>query len=197
MKTIKIIAAAMVMLTMGTTQAQAQGLGGLLKKVKKVMNVVVGDAATSTSTTTNMQVKSMEMPIEGGGTLRNPIPDVADIQLVGVYGKSTSTNYGRVSLVFKVNMKANLQNISFGSNSDYPALLVDENGNTYKTNIGWYEYSVTEGILMNVPIKEGSDFLDVKKTSTIAQQLQFGVSTGKGRGVIILKNVPIQWDVEH
>ena len=76
--------------------------------------------------------------------------------------------------------------------------MVDQDGNTYKTqeSYGWYDYSVTEGIYMKLPI-EKTWFVDVKKTVTTIQQLQIGISAGYGKsGLIVLKNVPIQWDVE-
>ena len=40
-------------------------------------------------------------------------------------------------------------------------------------------------------------FADVKKTATTIQQLQIGISASyDDTGLIVLKNVPIQWDVE-
>ena len=49
---------------------------------------------------------------------------------------------------------------------------------------------------MKLPI-EKTWFVDVKKTVTTIQQLQIGISAGYGKsGLIVLKNVPIQWDVE-
>lgn len=123
-----------------------------------------------------------------------------DIQLVGAYGKSTSDNYGEVSLVFKVKMISNLKSISFGCNIQQPALMIDQEGNTYKSreSAGWYDYPVTEGVYMNVVLKPTASFVDVKRTATTIQQLQYGVGTSyNDRGLIVLKNVPIQWDVEH
>ena len=46
-------------------------------------------------------------------------------------------------------------------------------------------------------LKETATFVDVKKTATTIQQLQYGVSASyENKGLIILKDVPIQWDVE-
>ena len=43
----------------------------------------------------------------------------------------------------------------------------------------------------------GEVFADVKKTATTIQQLQIGISASyNDTGLIVLKNVPIQWDVE-
>ncbi len=192
------------MLTIGTVQMQAQGLGGLLKKGKKVLekvNGVIGgttENSTQEATTATMQTRGAEIPLSGGGSLRNPIPQVVDIQLVGAYGKSTSTNYGTVHLVFKVKMIANKTSMSFGVNSSYPGLMIDQDGNTYKTQdgAGWYNYAVTEGVYMKMPVTK-TWFTDVKKSAKTIQQLQIGVSTSyDDTGLIVIKNVPIQWDVE-
>ncbi len=182
--------------------ARAQGLGGLLKKVKKGVETVTGTNTTSSSqssqTAAKGAAKGVEIPVEGGGTMVNPIPSIADIQLVGAYGKSTSLNYGEVRLVFKVKMIANLTSLSFGCNTNYPALMVDQDGNSYKSkeNAGWYDYTVTEGVFINMPLKDSARFVDVKRTATTIQRLQYGVGVGYGKtGLIVLKDVPIQWDV--
>lgn len=163
------------------------------------MNKALGDE-TNNNTQSNTKTNSSgsTVALENGGTLTNPMPQIIDVQLVGVYGKSTSTNYGTVHLVFKVKMIENRNSISFGVNVNYPGLMIDQDGNTYKTqeSYGWYDYSVTEGIYMKLPI-EKTWFVDVKKTVTTIQQLQIGISAGYGKsGLIVLKNVPIQWDVE-
>lgn len=192
------------MLTMGTMQAQAQGLGGLLKKGKKALekvNSVLGETTENNqqdSKTAIMKTGGSDIVLPNGGSLRNPIPQVVDVQLVGVYGKSTSLNYGTVQLVFKVKMIANKSNIRFGVNSEFPGLMIDQDGNTYKTqeSAGWYDYPVTEGVYMKMPVTK-TWFADVKKTATTIQQLQIGISASyDDTGLIILKNVPIQWDVE-
>ena len=192
------------MLTMGTMQAQAQGLGGLLKKGKKALekvNSVLGGTTESNqqdSKTAIMKTGGSDIVLPNGGSLRNPIPKVVDLQLVGVYGKSTSLNYGTVQLVFKVKMIANKSNIRFGVNSNFPGLMIDQDGNTYKTQetAGWYDYPVTEGVYMKLPVTK-TLFVDVKKSAKTIQQLQIGISTSyEETGLIILRNIPIQWDVE-
>lgn len=192
------------MLTMGTMQAQAQGLGGLLKKGKKALEKV--NSALGGTTENNKQdtktailkTGGSDIVLPNGGSLRNPIPQVVDLQLVGVYGKSTSLNYGTVQLVFKVKMIANKSDISFGVNSRFPGLMIDQDGNTYKTQetAGWYDYPVTEGVYMKLPVTK-TWFVDVKKSAKTIQQLQIGISTSyEETGLIILRNIPIQWDVE-
>ena len=192
------------MLTIGTVQAEAQGLGGLLKKGKKALEKINSALGATTddnmqdSKTATMQTRGTDITLPNGGSLRNPIPQDVDLQLVGVYGKSTSLNYGTVQLVFKVKMIANKSSVRFGVNSSFPGLMIDQDGNTYKTQdgAGWYDYPVTEGVYMNMPVTK-TWFADVKKSAKTIQQLQIGISSSyENTGLIILKNVPIQWDVE-
>ena len=204
MKTRNFMIVCIAMLTMGTMQAQAQGLGGLLKKGKKALekvNSVLGGTTESNqqdSKTAIMKTGGSDIVLPNGGSLRNPIPKVVDLQLVGVYGKSTSLNYGTVQLVFKVKMIANKSSIRFGVNSNFPGLMIDQDGNTYKTQetAGWYDYPVTEGVYMKLPVTK-TLFVDVKKSAKTIQQLQIGISASYDEtGLIILRNIPIQWDVE-
>ena len=204
MKIRNFVMVCIAMLTIGTVQAEAQGLGGLLKKGKKALekiNSALGattDGNMQDSKTATMQTRGTDIALPNGGSLRNPIPQDVDLQLVGVYGKSTSLNYGTVQLVFKVKMIANKSSVRFGVNSSYPGLMIDQDGNTYKTQdgAGWYDYPVTEGVYMNMPVTK-TWFVDVKKTAKTIQQLQIGISSSyDNTGLIILRNVPIQWDVE-
>ena len=204
MKTRNFVMVCIAMLTMGTIQAPAQGLGGLLKKGKRALEKINNALGATTddnkqdSKTATMQTRGTDITLPNGGSLRNPIPQDVDLQLVGVYGKSTSLNYGTVQLVFKVKMIANKSSVRFGVNSSYPGLMIDQDGNTYKTQdgAGWYDYPVTEGVYMNMPVTK-TWFADVKKSAKTIQQLQIGISSSyENTGLIILKNVPIQWDVE-
>ena len=204
MKTRNFVMVCIAMLTIGTVQAEAQGLGGLLKKGKKALEKINSALGATTddnmqdSKTATMQTRGTDITLPNGGSLRNPIPQDVDLKLVGVYGKSTSLNYGTVQLVFKVKMIANKSSIRFGVNSSYPGLMIDQDGNTYKTQdgAGWYDYPVTEGVYMNMPVTK-TWFVDVKKTAKTIQQLQIGISSSyDNTGLIILRNVPIQWDVE-
>ena len=204
MKTRNFVMVCIAMLTIGTVQAEAQGLGGLLKKGKKALEKINSALGATTddnmqdSKTATRQTRGTDITLPNGGSLRNPIPQDVDLQLVGVYGKSTSLNYGTVQLVFKVKMIANKSSVRFGVNSSYPGLMIDQDGNTYKTQdgAGWYDYPVTEGVYMNMPVTK-TWFVDVKKTAKTIQQLQIGISSSyDNTGLIILRNVPIQWDVE-
>lgn len=69
-------------------------------------------------------------------------------------------------------MIANKSSIRFGVNSSYPGLMIDQDGNTYKTqeSAGWYDYPVTEGVYMNMPVTK-TWFADVKKSAKTIQQV--------------------------
>lgn len=182
-----------VILGLAATPANAQGLGGLLKKAKKVVDKVTN---TATAATEAVVGKGTIVKLESGGTLQNPLSQLCDIQLVGVYGKSTSLNYGTVYLVLKVKMIANESKLRIGSNVDHQAMLVDSEGNTSKLSAGWYDWDVTEGIYVKLKLDK-YQFPDVRKTATVAQVLSIGISTDYNHtGLLTLRNVPIQWDVE-
>ena len=98
MKTRNFVMVCIAMLTIGTVQAEAQGLGGLLKKGKKALEKINSALGATTddnmqdSKTATMQTRGTDITLPNGGSLRNPIPQDVDLQLVGVYGKSTSLN---------------------------------------------------------------------------------------------------------
>lgn len=195
MKLNRIAIAVCTMLSLAAAPASAQGLGGLIKKAKQILTSESKTAVAATAQAAGK--KGTLTAVEGGGTLRNPLASIVDVQLVGAYGRSTSTNYGVVTLVFKVKMIANLTQLRLGGNSSYPAIMVDQDDNAYKMKVGtgWYTYDVTEGVYMKVQLKETNEFADVKKTATTIKQLQLGISTSyDDTGLLVLNNVPIHWD---
>ena len=183
---------------MCATPIQAQGFGSILKKAKKVLTPSSEPAKTETPQAKPAASNAAEEPIATGGTLINPLKDKVDVQLVGAYGKSTSENYGEVSLVLKVKMIANKNEISIGGNSNWPVLLIDEEGNVSEPRyLGWTPYSVSEGIYMKIILKDSSTFTNVKKSAKIIQKAQIALSLSYDeKGLLIMKNVPIQWDVQ-
>lgn len=191
MRKITLIMTLLLTLTVAAP-TQAQGLSGLWKKAKKLLEPTT---TTTTTTTTTAKVTAAEIALEGGGTMVNPVSHLAEVQLVGLYGKSTSLNYGTVWMVLKIKMIANQTKLSIGSNSGEQAMLVDQDGNCYKLPAGFYDVDVTEGIFVKVPLTKWS-YPDVKKTARVAQLASISIGTGYGhRGMLTLKNVPIQWDV--
>ena len=180
------------------TPIQAQGFGSILKKDEKVLTPSNEPAKTETPQAKPAASNAAEEPIATGGTLINPLKDKVDVQLVGAYGKSTSENYGEVSLVLKVKMIANKNEISIGGNSNWPVMLIDEEGNVSEPRyLGWTPYSVSEGIYMKIILKDSSTFTNVKKSAKIIQKAQIALSLSYDeKGLLIMKNVPIQWDVQ-
>lgn len=168
------------------------------KKAKKVLTPSNEPAKTETPQAKPAASNAAEEPIATGGTLINPLKDKVDVQLVGAYGKSTSENYGEVSLVLKVKMIANKNEISIGGNSNWPVMLIDEEGNVSEPRyLGWTPYSVSEGIYMKIILKDSSTFTNVKKSAKIIQKAQIALSLSYDeKGLLIMKNVPIQWDVQ-
>lgn len=198
MKKNKSIILGIAFLSMCSTPMQAQGLGGFLKKAQKFLETPATSNTSSPSQNT-IASASAEEPIATGGTLVNPMRDKVHVELVGAYGKSTSENYGEVSLVFKIKMIANKNEIRIGCNSNWPAMLIDDDGNASKVRYeGWYFYPVTEGILMKVPLKDEQTFIDVRKSCKVIQKAQIALNIeNQGTGMLVLKNVPVQWDVQH
>ena len=194
---IKIAAIVAMLFTFGTQTSNAQ-LGNILKKVKKVADAVSGKETTTTQTATADGVK--ETTLANGVTMQNPLSGVVDFELVGVYAKSTSLNYGYAYVVLKVKMIANKSSIGLGGGiNSSTALAVDQDGNAYKMGtMGQFTKSVTEGIAVKIILNEkDACFLDVKKTAKTFQMLRFGVFVdSSNKGMLTFKNVPIQWDVE-
>jgi len=197
MKVQRFFSLCVALLVLGTVQTQAQGLGGLLKKAKKAVETVTGTTTTTppTTSTASTVVKAKEVPVTMGGTMANPLAgSVCDIELVGLYGKGTSLNYGTVTPVFKVRMVLNRDKV----NIRFPAAF-DQDGNTYKPN--YYnvnkEYDVTEGVFVKITAPDGWIFKDVKKTATTFSVMKMEVFADyEHKGTVVFKNVPIQWDVE-
>lgn len=192
------IVALIAMVAMPQT-ADAQGVGGLLKKVKKTVEAVTGTTETNKDNAITSAAGLVSMPIESGGTFQNPIVADIDIVPVGLYGVSTSENYGKAYLVLKVKMNLNKTQAGFGCVKNVKALAVDGDGNVYNIDAsGHFNYDVVEGTYVNVKLDEpGLMFLDVKKSAKVMQQIKMGVFIDADHaGVLTLKNVPIQWDVK-
>lgn len=179
--------------------ADAQGFGGLLKKAKKAVTAVTGTVETEQGNTTSTTAKLVSTPIESSGTFQNPMAADIDIVPVGLYGVSTSENYGKVYLVLKVRMNLNKTKVGFGQAVNDKPLAVDENGNIYNIDAsGHFNYDVIEGTYVNVRLDyPGIMFLDVKKSAKVMQQIKMGVFIDASHhGMLTFKDMPIQWDVE-
>lgn len=194
---IKFAVALTALLTLNIQPADAQ-LGKLLKKAKEVL---VGDDATATQqgkTAAPATRKIAAVPSACGGMVENPFKDVVDIDLIGAYGESTSLNYGKVYLVFKVKMIANKTTMGIGGWHDGAATSgVDQDGNMYKQDrMASCQFDVTEGVYVKLKM-DGQDawLCDVKKTAKTLQVLRVSVYVDpSNRGFVTFKDVPILWD---
>jgi hypothetical protein len=191
LKTTLLKSALLIAATFGiaAVPADAQGLKGLMKKTNKVLGTVSGAI-------NDVKEPGNTVKLDNGGTLQNALAGKVDIELVGVYGRSTSNNYGEVYMVLKMRMNENKTSISIGSNSSWPATLVDQDGNAYNLQVGWYDQTVTEGIFQKVSLSKNWAYKDVKKTATTVQLARIGLSLDYNtKGYLTIKNVPILWDV--
>ena len=196
-RTVKLIGMAIVAMALGTQPANAQ-LGKLLKKAKQAVTSVTNAADQASVKADGGAV----VKLENGGTMSYSLKDKVEFQLVGVYGTSTSENYGTIHVVLNVKMIANKSSMKFGGcgpNREIPK-AIDTNGNAYDTkykgNVS-QERDVVEGTFVKIKLDDGCEFLNVKKSTTALQILKMPFWLGyEQAGVITIKDVPVQWDVE-
>lgn len=181
-----------ILLTLMSVSANAQ-LGKFLKKAQKAVENVAGTVNNATGSS------SKAVALASGGTIENPLSSAVDIDVVGLYGKSTSINYGEVYLVAKVTMKANKQQTGFGGWIDGKRMVaLDQDGNSYTTGpAGWYNKQTPEGISVKAVLNDDAcTFKDVKKSAKTMQMITLSVSLDYStKGFVTLRNVPILWDV--
>lgn len=203
---------ALVMLFITVQPANAQ-FGKLLKKVGNSLGTVTDkkDAVTVENKYDNKIIPSdfviSSITTKSGSLIINPFSKSVDIQLVGAYGKSTSENYGTVSLVLKVMMKANKSRISFGGRGQFPGsdvasntMCVDQDGEVYSSDSQTTSesYDVSEGVFVKLKLESPYDlFINVKKTAKVLQVVKLGLYIDANTtGYITMKNVPVLWEVE-
>lgn len=183
----------LLMFSPNTADAQ---FNKILKSVGKVIGVDKETNSKDIDATEDEDNGNAAAQQDESPTLTNPIPDIADIELVGVYGKSTSEDKGDVSVVLKIKLLKSVKELYMGCNLNYPSMLVDEEGNSFEAPIGWFLYSTPEGVSVKVPVNK-TVFKDIPKAITTIQHLQFGISVDGTRGLLILKNVPLRWEGEE
>lgn len=196
------------MLTMGSVQAQAQGLGGLLKKAKKALETVSQQTTTTQSgaksqspTTASVDQSGQTakaIPLQGGGTLYNPFENVMDVEFVGLYGTSKSMNFGDVSVVLKLKARTVIDKISYIG--DDKTTAYDNEGNVYRIKNTAYSIKVAEGISVKADLGTyGLYFVNVPKKTQKLQLVKlylyndFEDGNGAKSGYIELRDVPITW----
>lgn len=153
--------------------AEAQ-LNGLLHKAKKGLEKAVEDTSSALK-----------------------VGNAADVSLEA-YGDTVSANYGNVTLVAKVTMKANKSQIRLGSVNNTAMMAVAPGGKVYKPELnlnGVYPKDVVEGVTVEIPLDD-SDFIikDVPLGTPMFQVVKLGVMVDSAnKGTLTFKNVPIVW----
>ncbi|WP_277069188.1 hypothetical protein [Prevotella corporis] len=202
MKTKTLFLAMGLMLIAGVAPAQAQGLGGLLKKAKKVVEAVTGTEKTPAVQgyeTTNAPLS--KVTIASGGYMINPLSKAMDVELVGCYGKGKSVNFGDVYLVLKVKMNLVKETISIGNTAGKgKCLAIDADGNQYFHDNDANSVSVAEGMFVRINLNDGKynqHFVNVPKKVKVLPLIKLGFYIdGSQRDMIEFRDVPVQWDVE-
>lgn len=178
--------------------ASAQGLSGLVNKVKKTSEKV--EKVLSKPSTNSKPMKATAVTgvtLDNGIVVSNPLAEAMEIVPVGLYGVSTSENFGNCYLVIKVKMLLPESKASFGSVGYERMIAVDPNGKTFTVDAGGsYPHETPEGIMVNVLLNENDlMFEGVKKSVTEMQMVKFGAYVDYNtKGYVTLRNVPIFWD---
>ena len=189
-------------MTVGISSANAQGLGGLLKKGQKtakegkeVLGKIFGSKESNSE---NAASPVSENVTSSGIIISNPVSSFIEIEPIGLFGVSKSENYGDAYLVMKVKNLTTKEVTSFGSSvQNQKMIAVDNNGKVYNIDAsGVHGYDTPEGLIVRIVMNEpGLMFTDIKKDVDMMQQVKFGVlSDAYHQGNVILKNVPIFWD---
>ncbi len=198
-----ILPALALVLSIGS--AQAQGLGGFLKKVNKGLEKVTGtnsDGASSSSTSSTVAT----IPIEWGGTMVNPASKIMDVELVGVYGVKKTENFGNVYAVLKITVKIVKDNISLGGKTGgAQTVAFDADGNQYTPyNSGGASFTITEGIAVKCDLSSTGrhTFEDVPIATKAFKKMKIDYYLdaqyrGYNGGAIEFNDVPIKWDVDE
>ncbi|MDE6010783.1 MAG: hypothetical protein K2F87_05005 [Muribaculaceae bacterium] len=170
---VMVLAAALV-----PASASAQGLGGLVKKAKKSVEKVLEAVPTSDAS--------------------NPLSSVIDIEPVGLYGVSTTENYGNVYLVLKVTMKVPEESVLVGSSINNQKMLASAKGKVFNIDAsGATRYDTPADVPVYVVMdQEPMMFQMVPRTITQMDVVKVGVLVDKNnKANLTFKNMPIYWDV--
>ena len=202
MKKLIMLMICAVEVAFGTADADAQGLGGLLKKGKEALEKISSATSTANSSDSDSKEKSLSnvatLAFDNGMEIANPMAPYMDVTPIGLYGLSTSENYGNVYLVLRVLMKEPVNKASFGGSvNNQKMIAVDAAGKVYNTDSnGTFEFDTPEGIPVNVIINQPAlMFTGVKKEMTVMPMVKFGILIDAARhDNVTLKNVPIFWD---
>lgn len=195
-KNLFVLALVAVIAALNPFSAEAQGLGGLLKKGKQALEKV-SNTTTDNSNQKNT-AKAVATKFENGIEMINPMAEYIDVTPVGLYGVSTSENYGDTYLVLKVMMKEPASKASFGGSINNEKMIaVDASGKVYNTDSnGTFSFDTPEGIPVSVVMNQPAImFTEIKKSTEVMPMVKFGILIDAyHKGNLTLKNVPIFWD---
>lgn len=187
--------ARIVMLALGAimafgTPANAQ-FGKLLDKVGKAVDKA--SKAVDQAAQVVDEVTGANQP-----KVINPLANVVAIEVVGVYGRSTSENYGNIYAVLKVKMLKNQSSVLIGGKyGSTETQSLDADGNIYKTVGSLAErYNTIEGQVVKVVLNEDLEFKDVPKAVATMPMMRYAIRLQDyTTDILTLQNMPIQWDV--
>ncbi|MBD5328878.1 MAG: hypothetical protein HDS03_03145 [Bacteroides sp.] len=195
-KNLFVLALVAVIAALNPFSAEAQGLGGLLKKGKQALEKV-SNTTTDNSNQKNT-AKAVATKFENGIEMINPMAEYIDVTPVGLYGITTSENYGDAYLVLKVMMKEPASKASFGGSINNEKMIaVDASGKVYNTDSnGTFSFDTPEGIPVSVVMNQPAImFTEIKKSTEVMPMVKFGILIDAyHKGNLTLKNVPIFWD---
>ena len=194
----------LALLASGTSVANAQGLGGLIKKGKETLKKgeeavgkIFGSEESSENTPATQSATATKIGSSGIG-IANPVSNFIEIEPIGLYGVSKSENYGDAYLVLRVKKLIPKDVTNFGSSvQNQKMIAIDNNGQVYNIDAsGTYGYDTPEGLVVKVVLNQpGLMFPDIRKDVKMMQQVKFGViSDAQHQGNVTLTNVPIFWD---
>lgn len=196
-KSIYYALVAAIVCVAGATDCNAQKLGSLLKKGKKTLEQVIDTKPSSTADAEN--TKELVAPIVVNGIeVINPIAESIEVVPVGLYGVTTSENFGNVYLVLNVTMKGPKESATFGSSiKNQKMIAVDGGGHVYNINSsGAFRYDTPESVPVKIVLDEPDlQFTGVSKVIAVMPIVKFGINIDAyHQDNLTLKNVPIFWD---
>ncbi len=195
----------MLAMTLCFGTAQAQGLGGFLKKVNKGLEKVTGVTSSDTSTSSTAS-SAAAVATEWGGTMVNPAAKVMDVELVGLYGVKKTVNYGNVYAVLRITVKIVKDRISLGGkDGGAQTVAFDADGNQYTPyDSSGASFTISEGIPVKCDLSSTGrkTFEDVPIATKAFKKMKIDYYLdaqyrGYQGGALEFNDVPIKWDCEE
>lgn len=198
-KKLLILAAAIVSVLIAPANAEAQNLGGLLNKGKKVVAKVTGKEDNSAQQVDAAATTPASVLFSNGIEMINPIAESITIEPLGLYGISAEDSpVGDVYLVMKVTLKEPKNRTNFGSSvRNQKMLAVDAAGKVYNIPASGTEpYDTPQDVPVIVNMgKPGIMFTNVSTDLKKMDVVKVGVFIDAyHQDNITLKNVPIEWN---